>query len=387
MRHLNGAAGFSFVHEPQEFNKYTEKTILQYCPGATMYMPAIKDFEKKILENALPDLTTIVMCFEDACPEDKVPEAEINVLHMLDSLSEAVDEGVINYDDIPLVFCRVRSVDQFIHFSSRLNKKRVKYLAGFNFPKFNSKNGAEYLLQLKILNDQYDEILYGMPILEDERVAYKESRMDELRAIRSICNRYRDLILQIRVGATDFSSCFGVRRGVDYSIYDILTVREILTDILNVFARDNSFVVSGPVWEYFRISKEKKFESLPKVDLDDVLWRRNPIFNEEVDGLVREVILDKANGFVGRTVIHPSHVRIVNALQAVTEEEYNDALQILQADDGVVKSKSNNKMNEIKPHTRWAQKIYMRGQVYGVIKNEKSYIDLFRAGGIDDNRE
>ena len=52
--------------------------------------------------------------------------------------------------------------------------------------------------------------------------------MDELRAIRSICNRYKDLILQIRVGATDFSSCFGVRRGVDYSIYDILPVREIL---------------------------------------------------------------------------------------------------------------------------------------------------------------
>jgi citrate lyase beta subunit len=380
MKHLQGAKGFAFVHEPESFNKYSDKEFLQYCPGATMYMPAIKDFTEKILNRDMADLTTIVMCFEDACPEDRVPEAEENVIGMLDRLHQAVENGEIDYDDIPLIFCRVRSIDQFIHFSSMLNADRVKMLAGFNFPKFNSKNGAEYLLQLKLLNDTYGEILYGMPILEDERVAFKESRMDELRAIRSICNRYKDLILQIRVGATDFSSCFGVRRGVDYSIYDILPVREILSDILNVFARGNTYVVSGPVWEYFRASKRMMFEELPRMDVEDMLWRRNHIFNDEVDGLIREVIIDKANGFVGRTVIHPTHVRFVNALQAVTEEAYNDALQILAADDGVVKSESNNKMNEIRPHTKWAEKIVMRGRAYGVIRNEKSYIDLFKAG-------
>ncbi|MBE6027361.1 MAG: ATP/GTP-binding protein [Clostridiales bacterium] len=380
MKHLQGAKGFEFIREPESFNKYTDKEFLQYCPGATMYMPAIKDFTEKILNRDMADLTTIVMCFEDACPEGRVPEAEENVIGMLDRLHQAVENGEIDYDDIPLIFCRVRSIDQFIHFSSMLNADRVKMLAGFNFPKFNSKNGAEYLLQLKLLNDTYGEILYGMPILEDERVAFKESRMDELRAIRSICNRYKDLILQIRVGATDFSSCFGVRRGVDYSIYDILPVREILSDILNVFARGNTYVVSGPVWEYFRASKRMMFEELPRMDVEDMLWRRNHIFNDEVDGLIREVILDKANGFVGRTVIHPTHVRFVNALQAVTEEAYKDALQILAADDGVVKSESNNKMNEIRPHTKWAEKIVMRGRAYGVIRNEKSYIDLFKAG-------
>lgn len=380
MKHLQGAKGFEFIREPESFNKYSDREFLRYCPGATMYMPAIKDFTEKILNREMADLTTIVMCFEDACPEDRVPEAEEKVINMLDRLSRAVDEGEIGHDDIPLIFCRVRSIDQFIHFSSLLNKDRVKMLAGFNFPKFNARNGAEYLLQLKVLNDTFGEILYGMPILEDTRVAYRESRMDELRAIRSICNRYRDIILQIRVGATDFSSCFGVRRGVDYSIYDILTVREILSDILNVFSRDNNYVVSGPVWEYFRASKRMMFEELPRMDVEDMLWRRNHIFNDEVDGLIREVILDKANGFVGRTVIHPTHVRFVNALQAVTEEEYNDAMQILAADDGVVKSASNNKMNEIRPHTRWAQKTVMRGRAYGVIQNEKSYIELFKAG-------
>ena len=79
------------------------------------------------------------------------------------------------------------------------------------------------------------------------------------------------------------------------------------------------------------------------------MLKRIPIINNEVDGLLREVILDKANGFVGRTVIHPTHVKFVNAMQAVTREEYEDACQILGTGDGVIKSSNGNKMNEIKP--------------------------------------
>ena len=163
----------------------------------------------------------------------------------------------------------------------------------------------------------------------------------------------------------------------DYSIYDILTVRECLSDILNVFSRNNDYVISGPVWEYFRASEEMKFKELPKYDVEDCLLKRIPIINNEVDGLLREVVLDKANGFVGRTVIHPTHVKYVNAMQAVTKEEYEDACQILNTGDGVIKSSNGNKMNEIKPHTNWAEKILMRSKAYGVIENQKSFIKLF----------
>lgn len=201
--------------------------------------------------------------------------------------------------------------------------------------------------------------------------------MNELMRIKAICDKYRDIVLQIRVGATDFSSCFGVRRGVDYSIYDIMTVRECLCDILNVFSRNNDYVISGPVWEYFRASKEMMFTELPKHNIEDVLMQRIPIYNIEIDGLLREVVLDKANGFVGRTVIHPTHVKFVNALQAVTKEEYDDACQILGTGGGVIKSEKANKMNEIKPHTNWAHKTLMRGKAYGVIEHEKSYVELF----------
>ncbi len=378
MRHHKYNPDFSFVKEPEDFNKYTDRDILQYCLGATIYMPGTKVFSNKILNREMRGLTSMVYCFEDACPEDQVMAAEANVLHELEILSNALDDGSLSYDDLPLIFCRVRSHEQFIRFAEQLTPHHAKVLAGINFPKFNAHNGNIYMFYLRQLNARLGEIIYGMPIIEDSEVAYKETRLNELMGIREIVDSYRDIILQVRVGATDFSSCFGVRRGVDYSIYDIMAVREILTDIINVFGRNNDYVISGPVWEYFRASKEMMFNKLPSYAIEDCLFKRIPIVNNEVDGLLREVILDKANGFVGRTVIHPTHIKYVNAMQAVTKEEYLDATSILSHEvGGVFKGESGNKMNEVKPHTNWARKVCMRARVFGVIENESSYIELF----------
>ena len=377
MRHQRYNPDFSFVVEPEHFNKYTDRDLLQYCLGATMYMPGYKDFLEKILDNSMPGLTTMVLDFEDACPEERVPEAMENVHTLLAAVTDAVDSGRLDADLVPLIFVRIRDLAQFKAFGSKLTKKEARSLCGINFPKFNAENGYEYFAYLLDLNEQLGEILYGMPIIEDPEVAYKETRISELIGIRKILDKYHRLVLQVRVGGTDFSSVFGVRRGVDYSLYDIMVVRECLSDIINVCARNNDYVVSGPVWEYFRAPKELMFEELPKHGLEDYLMRRKPMVNNEIDGLLREVILDKANGFIGRTVIHPTHVKFVNALMAVTKEQYDDARQILGTGGGVVKGSGGNKMNEIRPHTNWANKIYNRGRAFGVIENEAAYIKLF----------
>ena len=377
MIHHKYNPSYKFVEKPLDFNKYTAKSLLQYCLGATMYMPGKKDFAPKILSNAMPGLTSIVFCFEDACSEEDVPAAEANTLKMLETVSIALDEGTITYDNVPLIFIRVRSFEQFKSFSERLSPNHVKVLTGINFPKFNSTNGDDYFRHLKFLNAKFGEILYGIPIIEDTAVAFKETRLGELMTIKAILNKYYKYVLQVRVGSTDFSSCFGVRRGVDYTIYDIMTVRECLSDILNIFSRNNEYVISGPVWEYFRQSKTMMFQEVPKYNIHDGLLKREPIFNNEVDGLLREVVLDKANGFVGRTVIHPTHVKYVNALMSVTKEEYDDACQVLNTQGGVIKSTKSNKMNEIKPHTIWAEKICMKAKAFGVIENDHSYIELF----------
>ena len=54
MRHHLYNPDFKFVVEPQTFNKYTDRELLQYCLGATMYMPGTKDFAPKILSHAMP---------------------------------------------------------------------------------------------------------------------------------------------------------------------------------------------------------------------------------------------------------------------------------------------------------------------------------------------
>lgn len=380
MKHHRYNPDFKFVVSPMDFNKYTRREELRYCLGAAMYMPGTKDISGKILNNEMSGLTSMVLCFEDACPKEDVELAEENVIRLLDTLVDALEKGGISYQDVPLIFCRIRSVKQFLNFAERLTKRHCKVLAGFNFPKFTAQNGEVYFHCLKQLNARFGEILYGLPIIEDSTVAFKETRLAALLGIKKVLDKYKEFVLQVRVGATDFSSYFGVRRGVDYSIYDILTVRECLSDILNIFSRNNDYVVSGPVWEYFRASKNMMFQELPKYDFENCLLKRIPIFNAEVDGLLREVILDKANGFVGRTVIHPTHVKFVNAMQAVTKEEYEDACQIFTTEDGVIKSPNSNKMNEIRPHMNWAEKVLMRAKAYGVIENENSYIQLFSVG-------
>ncbi len=375
MRHHQYNPNFTFVKEPVDFNKYTDRSLLQYCLGATMYMPGTKDFAQAVIDKKYPGLTSMVMCFEDACPEEDVPAAELNSIHVLETLKEAEESGKLKYEDIPLLFFRVRSPEQFMHFSGMLKNEHIRYITGFNFPKFNGLNGGAYMNHLVELNNKFGEIIYGMPIIEDARVAYKETRLLELMAIKNICDCHKNLVLNIRVGGTDFSSCFGVRRGINSTIYDIMTVSNCLMDILNIFTRNNDYTVSGPVWEYFRVNKRMKFEDLPKIDIQDTLLKRTPVVNDAVDGLMRELILDQANGFMGKTCIHPTHLNFINGMLAVTKDEYNDAYQILHTSGGVIKGSKG--MNEIKPHTNWATKILMRAEAYGVIENEREYIKLF----------
>lgn len=377
MRHHLYNPDFNFVKAPEEFNKYTDREVLQFCLGATMYMPGHKDFIEAILTHKYPGLTTMVMCFEDACKPEDVPRAEANSLHTLEVLSRKLETGEITYVDIPLLIFRVRSLGQFRHFAEQLKPEHIKVLTGFNFPKFNTENGDQYFAYLQALNDRFGEIIYGLPIIEDSSVAFRETRMEELFGIKKILDKYKPIVLNVRVGATDFSSCFGARRDVEYTIYDIMTVSDILKDILNVFTRRGDYVVSGPVWEYFKINKSLRFQELPKINIQESLLRREPLVGAEVDGLLRELILDKANGFIGKTIIHPSHINYVNGFLAVTREEYEDALQVLNTSGGVIKSSMANKMNEIGPHRLWAERLVARASAYGVIENKQSYISLF----------
>lgn len=340
-------------------------------------MPGTKVVLDKILNKNLNALSSMVMCFEDAIQLSDVEMAEDNVLSHLNSLSDALENGALSIDEIPLIFLRVRNLDQFLKFSERLHEAHILPLSGFVFPKFYTSNSADYLNVLRKINSRFSSHLYAMPILEGRTIAYKETRDEELFRLKEIITPYKDLILNIRIGGTDFSSIFGVRRSMHSSIYEILTVRDCIADILNFFNRDHEdYTISGPVWEYFLAYKQEDLDHLMEKNLHHSLLSRNDIINPAIDGLLREIVLDKTNGFVGKTIIHPSHLKFVNALQAVTKEEFEDASQIMNTEGGVIKSANANKMNEINPHRSWAKQILKRADAYGVVHDERSYLKL-----------
>ncbi len=80
-------------------------------------------------------------------------------------------------------------------------------------------------------------------------------------------------------------------------------------------------------------------------------------------------------------MIHPSHVAAVHALSVVTHEEFSDANAVLAADSpgGVLRSEYGNKMNEVNPHRRWAQKVLLRAHAFGVAGPNVSFVDLLAA--------
>jgi citrate lyase beta subunit len=381
MKHNQHNPAFKFYRDPVDFNKFTAKSLLQFCLGGTLYMPGTLDVTSKILARSMPDMKSMVMCFEDAITEQDLDRAEANVLRHLDALADAIDVGSISHDDIPLTFLRVRTPRQFANFSMRLTDRQANVLSGFVFPKFCSTNAQDYLHSLMEINTRLNVCLYGMPIFEGRSIAFMETRTEELTKIKHVLDQWKECILNVRVGATDFSAIFGVRRDINTSIYNIFVVCDCLTAILNIFNREeDEYTVSAPVWEYFLAYKKEDINRLLSGDVRQPLFKRSQIINEAVDGLIREVVLDKANGFVGKTVIHPSHLRFVNGIQAVTREEYEDTVQILGTTGGVVKSASENKMNEINPHRSWAQRTARRADAYGVVDDDKAYLELILGG-------
>lgn len=335
---------------PRSFNNTTKKEILQYAVSGLLYMPATKT---KIIDDILtqkhPEFKSICLDLEDSIGDDTVLQAEENVTIILRTLSEACANETLSNDDIPLIFIRVREPKQV----ERIFENAGKYfdvLTGFNFPKFDKTNAKEYLNSFDTVQKQSKKILYFMPILESKNVMNIKTRLNELNQIYQLCSNYSENVLNIRVGATDFCNLYGLRRNINQTIYDIRVVSECFSDIMNIFGE--SFVVSGPVWEYFD-SKGTPGK-----------WS---------EGLEKELALDKVNGFIGKTCIHPSQLSYITKSNIVSYENYQDAINILGMNKGIIgvsKGHGNNKMNEVKTHFNWARKIMCLAEIYGVMKPE-----------------
>jgi citrate lyase beta subunit len=373
-----------FFIEPEHFSRDDDKDIVSYALGATLYMPGTRDnIAEDIIFKKNNGLISIVFCLEDAIHDFEVEQAEMNLAGNLKKLYSAVNDGEIPDSEMPFIFVRVRHAEQILKFAD-LAGNGLSMMTGFVFPKFSYHNGPNYFEALGEINRFAEKKLFGMPILETPDVMYWETRKDSLNKINKILDQYEEQVLNIRIGATDFSGIFSIRRGVDVTVYDIQVIRDCITDIINNFCRmDRNYVVSGPVWEYF-LSGDRVLK--PKLRITPFTERygeagtqiRSKLLNQYLDGLIYETLLDKENGLIGKTVIHPTHILPVQSMYVVNYEEYTDALNILKNDEktGVIKSVFHNKMNEIKPHNNWAKKILRRSRIYGVFNKNKEFINL-----------
>lgn len=375
-----------FFVKPSKFSKHSEREILAYALGATLYMPATREnIHKELMMKKHDGLASMVICLEDAIADHEVEQAEEQLVSELNQIHCAIQDKALSGEDLPLMFIRIRSLDQLKSLAVRAGAS-LKVLTGIVIPKFEAIAGREIFQFIHQLNTTGD-LLYAMPILETKKIIEKETRIEELLAIKTVVDEFREIVLNVRIGATDFSGLYGIRRNADTTVYDIGVIRDCISDIVNVFLRfDSPYVVSGPVWEYFssaqRLLKPQLRQTPFKSSFgqEGLKWR-SELIDRHMDGLIQEVMMDIANGLTGKTIIHPSHIKTVHALNAVSFEEYTDARNILEESkdhNGVRKSMFANKMNEIKPHYYWAQKILQKSQVYGVLHDGLTNIDLLK---------
>jgi citrate lyase beta subunit len=378
--HLTAADETRLFSRPAEsFTADDDSAVLALGLGATLYSPATRPaLAKDIARQRLAGVLSVVVCLEDAISDAEVEDAQRNAIEQLRDLAATQPDG-------PLVFVRVRHPGQIPAVVDGLGED-LGILTGFVLPKFTGRSGLAFLDEVVAASDRSGRLLRAMPVLESPELVHAENRPTALLAIRDLLAGYRQHVLALRIGATDLSAAFGLRRTRELSIYDIRVVADAIADIVNVFGRADGtgYVVTGPVWEYFS-SPERLFKpqlrQSPFAEHEEEPLRAE-LLARDFDGLIREVVLDRANGLNGKTVIHPSHVAAVHALSVVTHEEYSDAIDVLgtAASGGAVASAFRNKMNESKPHTAWAQGIVQRARVFGVAHPTTSFVDLLGAG-------
>ncbi|MCI8513136.1 MAG: HpcH/HpaI aldolase/citrate lyase family protein [Lachnospiraceae bacterium] len=316
------------------------QSLLSYGVGALLYCPAdSKNIVSSLTEERFGACFSLALCLEDTIKDTCVASAEITLKESFRRLWEQKDR--LSFF-LPQIFIRVRTPEQIERLVRDLGETAA-ILTGFIFPKVSPENLPAFLDALARVNAERHAGLYAMPILENPAMFPPASRMDFLYRIKKELDAVPDRILNIRVGGNDLCHAFGLRRHTDDTIYDILPVAGLLSDILTVFSED--YVLSAPVWEYYGGSH----------------WET---------GMQRELKKDLLNGFIGKTVIHPKQIPVVNGMLAVSPEDYSDACAIVDWDPLskrlVSAGVSKNRMNEQKTHTRWAEKTLLLAHLYGI---------------------
>lgn len=312
---------------------------LYYSVGALLYCPANrKTIADSIINEDFGTNFSLALCLEDTINDNYVTEAEHILINSLEKIYRH-SESDTSY--IPKIFIRVRNPEQINRLTKDLNSC-IKIISGFIIPKFSPENAKNYINAIIYANELSKKALYMMPIYENSSIIDLRNRIEILYSLKDSLSKIEDRVLNIRVGGNDLCHAFGFRRHDNESIHSIKPISNIFSDIVTIYGTD--YIISGPVWEYYAGEH----------------WK---------EGLIEEINEDKLCGFIGKTVIHPNQIDIVNNSYKVTKKDYQDAQAILNwnknSNSFVSGNNSNERMNEYKTHSNWAQKILYLAEVFG----------------------
>ena len=350
-----------FACPPEEVRRDDAPDRLAVALGATLYTPATHPNLAASLERcAQRGVLSTVLCLEDAVADRDVPAAEANLvtaLHEHVARSSAGDGGCAGSRG-PLVFVRARSADQVARVVDALGAD-VAALTGVVLPKVTAATAEPMLDAVARAGARAGHRLLAMPVLESAPVMHVETRPAELAGLAAVLARRRADVLAVRLGTTDLAGLYGLRRPRGLTAYDVAVLAHLIADVVNVLGRADGtgFVVSGPVWEHFGGD----------------------------DAFGREVVLDLANGLLGKTVIHPGQAAVVHGAAVVGHEDFVDACDVLAmaaAGGGVAASRARASMNEARPHGAWARTVLARAAVFGVARPGVTAGDLADAASL-----
>jgi citrate lyase beta subunit len=366
-----------FFRPPEEFTGESDPALLAHVLGATLYSPANHPaLGERIRAAGSRGITSTVACLEDAIADrdvDSALETMADELARLDGAAEA----------LPLVFVRARNPAHLDAVIDRLGPT-AGMVNGYVAPKFSAATADAWLAAVDRVAARTPHPVYLMPVLESSEVLHVETRRDELQAIAARLDERRDRVLAVRTGVADLCGLLGLRRSPFETVYRISAVRDCIADIVNVFARaERRYVVSGGVWEYFQRDERLFRPELRQSMFDDDGTMRDHLMDRHFDGLMAEIESDLANGLTGKSVVHPMHVGVVNALHTVPHEAWIDAGSVLAGSGGgATASQFRNKMNEAGPHRLWAERITLRARAFGVLRPGVSVVRLLEVAQV-----
>ncbi|ELA09521.1 hypothetical protein MOMA_03925 [Moraxella macacae 0408225] len=297
-----------------------------YHLGASLYMPATRlDILAVIKREKLENINSIIICLEDSIHDNDVARALTNLQNLLKNWQQQQTDNPKLFLPRPLVFIRPRHAKML---RELVEVAKIEMVDGFVLPKVDMASLANWRLATQHL----DKAKFLMPTLETASI-FHATHNDEL-AI-ALTESFTQQILALRIGGNDLLSCLRLRRPQDITLYQS-PIGALIYRLLGCFV-PYGFYLTAPVCEF-----------LDKPEL-----------------LNSEVQQDVALGLVGKTVIHPSQIAIVQNAFQVSADELTQAGAILHADAKAV-FKQDNTMLEPATHKNWAMEVLTRHDVFGL---------------------